>query len=380
MSGNEAVTAATVGGALVWGLVLALWASLKREVIDRPPGGAPPRMLAGILNTALIPLTLLCGVLCDRFGVRGVLITGLTALAVALLGLSLRPDWPRNLVMVLLAGFGGAAVSVASVVLMPRALFPGETMPSVALGGVFVALGALVTSVLSDVLLASVGHKRTLAILAFLVLVPAFPAALAGEAELEGPARHTEAAALLGQDEIWTAVLVFFLYAPLEAAAAIWTTTTVASRTELQGRGRGLLAVFWVAFLVSRLATAVVGHYAVLSAAWDPWLLVLPALLAAVALGNLAGAGQATRLRLGVFVLGLMLGPIFPALAGVLLRRFQEEAGTAYGLLFAAGSLGSLLLASAARPAARPPGATRVPMFLALALTAAALAFVLTAA
>jgi hypothetical protein len=375
MSGNVAVTAAAVGGALVWGLVLALWASLKREAIDRPLSGAAPGVQAGILNVALVPLTLLCGILCDLYGVRGMLIVGLTALAVALLGLSLRPAWPRSLIVVLLAGFGGAAVSVASVVLMTRALFPSETMASVALGGVFVALGALVASVLGDVLRASVGHKRGLAILAFLCLVPAFPAALARQAELDGPARQPEVAALLEHEEVWLAALVFFFYAPLEAAAAMWTTTTLADRA--QTKGRGLLATFWIAFLVSRLATAVIAHYAVLSAAWEPWLLVLPALLAAVALGNLAGAAQATRVRLGVFVLGFMLGMIFPALAGMLLRRFQEEAGTTYGVVFGAGSLGSLLLASTARSTVAPPRAIRVPMFLALALTAAALVFVL---
>jgi hypothetical protein len=371
---------AAVGGALVWGLTLALWASLKQGLAVQPPAEGGLRLVARVLNISLIPMTLLCGVLIDRLGVRGVLIGGCAVLAVALLWLSMQPPWPRNLLAVLLAGLGGAAVSVSSLVLMPWAFFgPREAMAAVAVGSVFVALGALVTSALADVMRTGVGRKRGLALLALVCLLPAFPAALAAEESLKDPGLRGEAPALLEQQDIWLAALVFLFYVPLEAAVALWTAPTLAGAADEKGRGN-LMVGFWVAFVVSRLAVAAVLDSGWLPLRWDAWLPVLP-LLVAVALGNLASASTQARLRLGVWCLGALLGPVLPALLGVLLqmRKYQEWAGTCCGLLLVAGSLGGLLMAPLLRPGdSRPAASLRLPMFLALGLTAVTLVFALS--
>jgi hypothetical protein len=379
MSGISAVTAATVGASLVWGLVLALWGTLKRSIPEQPPPRSRPAALAAAVNAALIPLALLCGVLTDRLQAPLMLMAGCVTLAAALIWLSTRPTWPRDLAAVLLAALGGSAVSIAALVLMPQAFFgPAEAMASVALGSVFVALGALVGSTLVDVLLAALGRKRALALLAFVCLVPAFPAAVAMTTK---GSRPNDVAVLLEHGDVWLAALVFFLYAPLEAAVGLWTTTTLAGAEDEKGRGGRLVAGFWVAFLASRLAMAAVQHQGWLSPSWETWLPVLPALLVAVVLGNLAGAGVRVRRRLGVWLLGAFLGPVFPALAGYVLRRLAGEAGAACGLLFAAGSLGCLLGAPLGRPdpGRTPAAALRMTMFLALGLMVVSLVFALTA-
>jgi hypothetical protein len=91
-----------------------------------------------------------------------------------------------------------------------------------------------------------------------------------------------------------------------------------------------------------------------------------------------ANRGSAWR---GILLLGFLLGPIFPTLVGVVFQLFPDREGTAYGTMFAIGSAGSLLLApligvSAQRRSVQT--ALRIPMFLALALTATALVFALT--
>jgi hypothetical protein len=388
MAGISAVTAATVGASLVGGLVLALWAALKRAVTEHPPEGlasaiGAPRSTAhavAVVNVALIPLALLCGVLTDRLPAPVVLMAGCVALTVALLWLSVRPTWPRDLTAVLLAALGGSAVNLAALVLMPQAFFgPHQAMGSVAVGSVLVALSALAGSALVDVLITALGHKRTLALLAFLCLVPAFPAT-AALAALNTPS--TEPPASADNAAVWLAALVLFLYAPLEAMVALWTTTTLASAEDAKDRGRRLVAGFWTVFVVSRLAVALAQYEDWLSLTWQTWLPVLAALLVAVVLGNLSGAGASTRRWPGVVLLGAFLGPVFPALVGDLLRRLTGtgEAGTACGLLAAAGSLGCLLAAPLFRPAAdRPSAGLRRPMLLALGLTAVALVFALTA-
>jgi fucose permease len=108
--------------------------------------------------------------------------------------------------------------------------------------------------------------------------------------------------------------------------------------------------------------------------------LVVPALLAAVVLGNLAGAAGRNSAPVALVLLGFLLGPIFPTLLGGAFRYFPEERGTAFGSVFALGSLGALVLAPVVGVAAQRRSvlaALRVPMLLALLLTAVALVFAL---
>jgi len=155
MSGMQTVTAATISGALVFGMILALFGCLKLALARRLQlGDGQVRRLLLALNIALMPMVLLCGLLLDLCGARPILMAGSVALALALVSLSVRPEQPHAFAAILLAGLGAAALSTASTVLMPRAFFAlEETSASLNLGYVFVALGALLTPVLTDLLL-----------------------------------------------------------------------------------------------------------------------------------------------------------------------------------------------------------------------------------
>ena len=113
------------------------------------------------------------------------------------------------------------------------------------------------------------------------------------------------------------------------------------------------------------------------------------ALGVAIVLGNLAGTASAAAAWRGTLLLGFLLGPIFPTLVGILFERLAFERpdqpairgfGTAYGTLFAVGSLGSLVLAPliGARATRRSvQTALRIPMVIGIALWLAALVFAL---
>src|SRR5689334_2995650 len=105
----SAVTAVTISGAFVFGMVLALLGSLK---------------------LALVPMMLLSGVLIDRWGVRGVMAMGSVVTALAIYSLALKPTYSRAFAAILLAGLGAAGLSTASIVLMPRAFFPTQVAAS----------------------------------------------------------------------------------------------------------------------------------------------------------------------------------------------------------------------------------------------------------
>jgi len=378
MSGMQMMTAATISGALVFGMTLALFGSLKLALARRlqPDDGQVRRMLLA-LNVALMPLMLLCGLLVDLHGARWVLMAGSLALAGGLGCLIARPTYPHAFGAILLAGLGAAALSTASTVLMPRAFFsPAETSASLNLGYVFIALGALVTPVLTDILLRAFDLRRTLGLFALLALVPAGLALFPHAEHWRIADQSGDAAALLAEPSSWLAALVFFVYAPLEASISLWTFNLLSERGQDERQAGGLLSGFWAAFLASRLLVALGQHLDLMSESWDRWLVVVPPLLAAALIGNLVGASRRGQPRVGLILLGLLLGPVFPTLLGMIFRHVAAaEQGLAYGLVFAAGSLGSLLLSPLAGFRTRQPLQTmlRMPIFLALLLTAMAL-------
>jgi fucose permease len=380
MPSFHASTALTISGAFVFGLVLALLGSLKLALAKRLNiGEGRVGMLLSALSFALIPMMLLAGVLLDRWSVQGVMILGSVLLAVGILALSVGSTYYRAFGAILVAGFGAAAVSTVSIVLMPTAFWPNDPpSASLNLGNVFFALGALVTPVLVDVLLRLLDMRRTLFLVALLCLIPALIAALARASELSLHDENPDLEAVLRHPYLWLAGLVFFFYAPLEGSISIWATTFLTDLGHGERRAAWLLSGFWTTFMASRLLVAFGMHAGYLSANWDGPLLVLPALLAGVVLGNLSGSARPQFARTGLLLLGFLLGPIFPTLVGMVFHGFPHGHGTAYGVMFAIGSLGSLILAPIIGASARRrtvQTALRIPMVIALILTGVALLF-----
>ena len=455
MDSLQAVTAVTITGACVIGMVLALLGSIKLALARQlHVGEGRIGGLLSALNLALIPMMLFTGYLIGGLGVRPVLILGSVITSAALFTLGLSPAYKRAFVAVLFAGLGLAAVLTAVVVLMPVAFFPPtttyrESSAALNMGHVFIALGALVTPVLTDILLRTLQYRRTIMLLSLLCLAPAFmcliPPFAGAVDELSNMYQFTERVERQAQaDGVPTAVLdklkvlnptpadpmtfnqyqfekeleehldkdqreryqrqllkwanlahqpsrlwdegqywhlllaglVFLFYAPVEGAVGVWSTTLLAEAGYSEGRAAVLLSSFWAAFLSSRLLLAVLR----LPSGWDPWLIVVPSLLAAVVLGNLSSSVGKGAARNGLLFLGFLLGPIFPTLVGVLFRESQQERGMIYGVMFAIGSTGSLVLAPLIGLRVRSTSAHRAmrsTMVLALLLTIAALVFAL---
>ncbi len=377
MSGIQTMTAATIGGALIFGMALTLLGRLKLAMSQTLPAkDASLRRWLVALNVSLVPLILLSGVLLDSYGARPVLVAGSVMLAVALVLCRSEATSPHTLAVVLLSSSGIAALGTASIALMPRAFFVSEeTSAGLNLGFVFIALGALLASVLTDILLHTVQLRRTLTLFALLALMPAFLGVLpsAHWRVTEQPGNLSE---LLAEPSCWLAALALFFYVPLESAISLWTFTLLAEREEDERQATGLLTGFWTAFLASRVLVALCQHLVFYSEWWNRGLMVLLPLVASVVIGNLAGAGQRGRPRGGLILLGLLLGPVLPTLLGVVFQGVPDAKGTVFGLVFAAGSLGSVVLAPLIKPppAGRPlQSALRLPLFLALLVAAAAL-------
>ena len=377
-----ALQATTISAAFVFGMILALLGSLKLALAKRLNlgEGEVARLLAA-LNAAVVPLMLLAGCLIDTLGVRIVLILGSLATALAVATLDLKSSYGRTFGSLLLAGLGSACVGAAALVLMPHAFFGVDRLASASinLGCVFIALGALVTPVLSDVLNRLLEFRRTVGVLAVLCLAPALLAALPNQFQgvvLLG----VDLTALVSDANLWLIGLVFLFYAPLESSISVWTTTYLTDLGEGEGGAAWMLSAFWTAFLASRLLTAMLLHWAA-APSGEPWVIVAAGVAAAAVIGNLVGAANKSSARVSLVLLGFLLGPVFPVLVSLAFRSAPESPGTAYGMVFAVGSVGSLVMVPLVGARARRTNvqtALRIPMVLALALSAAALMFTVT--
>jgi fucose permease len=387
MTGLNAVTTVIITSAFVFGMVLALVGSLKLALSKRLGiGEGRVGGLLSALHLAFIPMMLLAGILVDRMGIRIMLIVGCGLIALGFYLLAVRASYMAALGALSLVGVGAALVGTASVVLMP-AFFPGDVNKigaAVNLGMVFFALGSLVTPTLVDMLLRTYDlerFQRTLICLGVVCLVPAVVVATqwnaVGQFQPEG--QSTGLGELLGEARIWLAGLVFFLYGPLEFAVGTWATTYLLEHGYSDRRAARLLSGFWLMFLAGRVLTAFLEDQRVLGANGDRVLIPILGLTAAVVLGNLMSAPATKKTGVGLLILGLILGPIFPTLVAMVLK-FGYAPGTSYGTVFAIGSLGGLILAPLIGLYARGRSvqlAWRIPMALGLLTSATAIVLAL---
>ncbi|HEX5273324.1 MAG TPA: MFS transporter [Gemmataceae bacterium] len=348
MGGLSSLAAVTCTAAFVFGMLLALPGAVKLKLAERLGlGEGRVGGLLAALNLALMPMMLLSGLLIDALGVRLVLIAGSLLAAVAVFSLALRRNYLAALACVLVLGAGSACLSAASVVLMPLAFgLEGHLAASLNLGYVFVALGALMTPTLTDLLLRTLDFRKAVGVLALFCLVPAATALLpiGGGA---APPQAGELIDVLGNFQVLLAGIAFLFYAPLEFAVSTWGSTYLtADQGYEESRAAWVMSFFWLAFLVGRLLATLLFHSLRVDTTAAAWVIFLLAIASAAMMGNLAGAGKPRSAAWGIVLLGLALGPIFPTLVAYALHAAPNGAhGTAYGAVFAIGSAGSALLA-----------------------------------
>src|SRR5262249_53789415 len=146
--------------------------------------------------------------------------------------------------------------------------------------------------------------------------------------------------------DLWLAAGVFFLYAPVEGMISLWATSSLKDLSEEEPAGK-LLTGFWVGFLASRLLVGLIEHSGLFGDRWAGWFIVVPLILAGALLGNISGAARRGSAMAGFVLVGVFLGPVLPTLLAVvfksLVARDAGYLGLAYGGLFAAGVLGSMV-------------------------------------
>jgi fucose permease len=378
MNAFQSITAVTLSGAFVVGMLFVLLESLRALLAKRlnlSEGRAD--WLLSAFNLTLIPMMLVSGILSDHVGVKSVFLVGSLATVVGVAALAMSDTGLKALGAILLSGVGGAGLSTGSSLLMSKAFFPDNELASQNLGNVFFGLGAFVTPALVVTLLRRLDFRRAIGVVALLCLLPALIAAVTEQKEFLTQDRPAALGPILQSPLLWLAGFAFLFYAPLEGSIGTWATQYLVDRGLRERMAAWLLAGFWLMFLASRLVTALLLEHGTLPhGAAAAWFLIALALAAAVFLGNLAGAQTRMGAALGLLAVGAIYGPIFPTLVGILFLHFPHTRGTAFGAMFAIGAVANLFVPPFIGVYARRTTVQRamvIPMILALLLALATL-------
>ena len=337
-----------IAGLLACGMGVALLGSVKialaqRLQMDETRVGG----LVSMFGFTMIPVMLAMGFLTDLLDKQVVVIGGSFLMAASLLVLARSTKYWSTLVAVLLLSAGWSALVNVLNVLMQSA-FGGTQTYAMNLGNFFFGLGAFLTPLLIAFLLRRTGFAPALLVLAAFALVSG---ALAIGVDFKGllpPAvegADPGIGVLLSDRIMWLTALALLFYAPMEATMAAWATTYLGDRGMAEGRAATTLSGFWLAFMCSRLATALIVARFPLPLGGDTLLIIaLSILCILVWAGAVLSRGRVTAGTM-VVLAGLVFGPTFPTIVGVLMGHVSQDispvlGGRAVGLFFMVGGIG----------------------------------------
>lgn len=150
---------------------------------------------------------------------------------------------------------------------------------------------------------------------------------------------------LLSDGIMWLTALALLFYAPMEATMAAWATTYLGDKGMAEGRAATTLSGFWLAFMCSRLATALIVARFPLPAGGDTLLIIVLSILCILVWTGAVLSRSSVTAGTMVVLAGLVFGPIFPTIVGVLMGHVSQNispvlAGRAVGLSFMIGGIG----------------------------------------
>jgi fucose permease len=334
-------TAALFVGGMCHALLGSVKMPLARKLqIDEARVGG----LASAFGLTVIPMVFAAGLLVDRVGKQAVLSGGFVLVIVGLLLLARLRVYATACVAVLILGTGWSALVNVLNVTSPPAFLPPEDIPrrmsyAMNLGDFIFGLGAFVTPMLVSFLIRTVRLERALPILATSALVALLLGLGVDWERLAVSSSHSVAgglAELLARPVVWLCCLAFFCHVPIEAAVATWATTLMADKGVGEKTASGYLSGFWLAFMASRLITALR-----LPEGADTVLVMSAAALAAICVLAIVLCRTAQLMCALVLCAGAILGPIFPTLIAILLSHIEPALhGRAVGVFFCIGGIG----------------------------------------
>ena len=347
-----------LSGSFGLGMCFALLGSIAvkmmpRMGIDQAKFGT---MISAFMFTCLIA-QLVVGVMMDSLGYKLVAIVGFAAAAVAILMLANAKNFGAGVTACILLGAGAMACNTTANVLgtqVVQKMFHGEGAAAAAnnLVNVFFGLGLFLTPFLVSFLFQKIAYEKAVSTLGLIILLPivfvllaVFPAAPAGFGLLD-------AFALLKEPLTIVAALVLFCYIALEASFTNWLAPfgkEVLSREKpdlptdrLDASAARLLSAFAIAMMAGRLITSFSGI-----AQFGGWLIAGAAVIAGVIIIIMTGVKSSSAAYMLAIASGLVFAPAFPTTVGVTFTKFGGGSGSLFGIIFAIGLAGAVIVPKA---------------------------------
>jgi fucose permease len=287
---------------------------------------------------------LLGGPLNDRYGQRPVIITGLILMALGCIGMVLSKHLAVLFLCAMITGMGRGAVSISSHLLIAR-VFAERSAAALNLINVFFGVGAVGGPFVAGLAIQYTGSGLIVFWLSAIASVLMLPLALRFSGKLPGVMRRGEPGAAIAHPikspVLWFFCLSQFFYVGGEAGVGGWFPIYLQESAALSPQASAYItSAFWGSITVGRLIAAMIGTKLGASKLFISS--ILGSCLGATII--VLGAGNLVLSLVGVVVIGISFGPVYPTAMAIASSLFPRSPGTATSLLSAAASLGGVVL------------------------------------
>ncbi|MGI9103145.1 MAG: MFS transporter [Terriglobales bacterium] len=295
--------------------------------------------LQAVLVLGVFLVTVIAGPLIDRFGTKPVLAGSAFLLGIAMAALSGAHGYTAATLLALLLGLGGGGLNLATNALVSD-VYHDNRGAKLNLLGVFFGVGALAFASLAALL-----EPRHLPLLMAVIAVGAFALALVYLLLPFPSARETSGFSLAGAASVvrypgvFLLALMLFFESGNEAALIGWASTWAGSFGAQARAATLVLAGFQLMMIAGRIIASRLLRY-----------IGMQRLVLASAAGALASmivlvtAHSAAQAALAVALAGLTFSPIYQTVLAIAGDRYRQFAATVFGVLFAVGLSGGMLV------------------------------------
>ncbi|VGO20161.1 MFS transporter [Pontiella sulfatireligans] len=345
-----------LSGAFGLGMCFAVLGSIAvkmmpRMNIDQAKFGT---MISAFMFACLIA-SLVVGVMMDSLGYKTVAITGFVAAAAAILLLAKAKSFGPGLIACILLGVGAMACNTTGNVLgtaVVSKMFDGDMASANNLVNVFFGLGLFLTPFLVSFLFNKVSYEKAVSALGIVILIPLAFAVIAKYPEAPAGFALGDAFGLLKEPATILAAFILFCYIALESSFCNWLAPfgkeVLANENpdmdseKVDATAARLLSAFAIAMMAGRLITSFSGI-----TKFGGWLIAGAAVLAAVIIVIMTGTKSSKAAYALAAAAGLIFAPAFPTTVGVTFAKFGGGSGSLFGIIFAVGLAGGVIVPKA---------------------------------
>lgn len=338
------------------GLCFSLWGAISVKLIPRLgiDKGQFGSLISLFMGSCLV-LSLIMGVVLDSVGYMPVAVFGFATVSCCLFLLAYARAYSVVLGVCMLLGAGAMALNAAGNTLATRVFFDGKNPAAASnLTNVFFGAGILLTPLTVSFLFRKTTYERTLAAMAIVVLLPVAAAVAASYPTSNAAFAFSDALGLLREPGLWMGGLVLFCCFSLDTTLKSWLPSL---GKEVIGQAHPerevgavdasalrLLVWFGAGMMLSRFLASNVPFITERGV----WFVSAAGVASGIVILALIRTASSTLVVVLAATAGFIFGLSFPTTLGVTFAKFPKEVrGSVFGIVFAIGLLGSVIMPKA---------------------------------